>query len=518
MSGTRGGTIKVAVPHPPPHQDIHKSVSPIIAGWGPGIAYSRIFRYQWISPDAPKHGSDGLETRYDPLESASAREIVCDLCESWQLDDDGNLSVKLRSDLHWHISNPFLDRGLNAEDVVYSINRLSDPTMPNSYLTNTLSEAISTAPDMVQISLTLPDAEIFHKLADARFAIVASETVNLNGDLTQGPTIGTGPWMLDTFSTDRMRFVANHNYFIPELPLLDGIEVVVIEDAKVRMTSLRTRQIDLLQPELNELIPSLERFPELQWTRSHDPSVGIEVAFNTNHGVLAAPSMRTAIMKAWNPNFLIDTLHHGQSFISVGLPLNDPEWLLPTAEVDAFFADRTGVLELLESHDIPQDSSIRIRVGEFGDAYIATATSLASAISSIGIDASVERVSTRTFGEDVWGAGDYEAYVGAPPPQSSATSMLFTVHHSAGPWNTTGYANPFLDSLIEQQTIELKPANRRELMLEIQREILRGAYLFRPGVKVLHWVWWPRLNNVTPNTFRADSFWLTRLWLDANER
>ena len=43
VSGQRGGEIKVAVPQSPPHQDIHKSVSPILAAWGPGIAYSLAF-------------------------------------------------------------------------------------------------------------------------------------------------------------------------------------------------------------------------------------------------------------------------------------------------------------------------------------------------------------------------------------------------------------------------------------------------------------------------------------------
>ena len=506
--------IKIAVPHPPPHQDIHKSVSPIIAGWGPGIAYSRIFRYQWVAPGAPQGGLEGLEGRYDPLASVSAHQIVCDLCESWELDSEGTLSVKLRSDLDWHVSNPILDRNLNADDVVYSINRFSYPTMPNSYLANTIANASAVASDTVQIDLTLLDAEIFDKLADARFAIVAPEAVNLNGDLTQGPTIGTGPWMLDSFGADRMRFAANRNYFIPELPLLEGIEIVTIEDPKVRITSLRTKQLDLVQPDLDELLPALERFSDLRWVRSHDPSSGVEIAFNTNHSPLNSAVTRTAIMKAWNPNFLVETLHRGQSFISVGLPLHNPEWLLPTAEIDAFFDDRAGVLELLEGHEVPEGSTVQIRVGEFGDTYIETATSLARAINSIGIDVSVERISTRTFGEDVWGSGYYEAYVGAPPPQSSTTSTLFTVHHSAGPWNTTGYASAVLDSLIEQQTIELNPEKRRELILEIQREILRGAYLFRPGARVLHWVWWSNINNVAPSTFRADSFWLTRLWLN----
>ena len=513
VTGLVGGTIKTAVPQPAPHQDIHKSVSPILAGWGPGITYSRLFRYRWLEPIEPHYGATDLGTRYDPHASTSAHEIICDLCESWEFDNEGTLSIKIRPNVQWHQSNPQLGRGLTIDDVVYSIDRLNDPTTPNSHLVNTIAEAKSAGSNTVEIRLTLPDAEILAKLADARFAIVAPEVVSLNGDLTQGPTIGTGPWILDSFERGRMRFSANRDYFIAELPLLDGIDVAIIEDPQIRITTLRTGQLDIVQPATEEMIPAIERFDELRWTQSHDASAGIEIAFNTSRSELDSIVLRTAIIKSWDPNGLIDSLHHGQSFISAGLPINDPDWLLPTNEVDAFFNNRAEVLQLLEDQRLPTGIILTVRVGEFGDAYIETARSIATTARSLGFLASVERVSTRTFGEDIWSTGDYDIYVGAPPPQTSTTSMLFAVHHSKGPWNTTRYSTPKLDSLIERQSVEINPANRRAMMLEIQREILRGAHLSRPAAKVSHWLWWSHLRNVAPNTFRADSFWLTRLWL-----
>lgn len=518
VTGEYGGTIKTAIPQSAPHQDIHKSVSPVLAGWGPGIAYSRLFRYRWLEPHEPNIGIDALADRYDPQSSTSAHEIICDLCQSWEMDDDTTLTISLKPQVPWHVTNPLLGRNLTAEDVVYSIERLSDPKLPNSHLVNTIAEARATGDDSLQIKLTIPDAEIFDKLADARFAIVASEAVNLDGDLTQGPTIGTGPWILDSFDRNRMQFTANPEYFIPELPLLDGIDVAVVADPQVRITTLRTGQLDLLQPAINDMIPAIERFDELRWTQSHDPSAGIEVAFNTSRNGLDSHRLRTAISKSWDPNTLIDSVHHGQSFISVGPPSNDPAWLLPSSEIDPFFNDRRGLQQLLEGYRVPNGINLLIRVGEFGDEYIETAQSLASAARSLGLLVSIERVSTRTFGENIWSFGDYDIYVGAPPPQSSATSMLFAVHHSRGPWNSTHYATERLDALIEQQSIELDSAARRNLLHEIQREILNGAHLFRPAAKVSHWVWWSHLRNVAPSTFRSDSFWLTRMWLGERVR
>lgn len=514
VEGLRGGTIKIAVPGTPAHQDIHKSVSPILAGWGPGIAYSRLFQYRWLKPNEPNSGVDQLSSRYDPTTSTSAHEIICDLCENWQFDGDTTLSIKLRPTIHWQETNPGLGRDLTAEDVAFSINRLTDPQMANSHLVNTVAQARAVGDDVVEIVLTLPDAEIFDKLADARAAIVAPETVNLNGDLTQGPTIGTGPWVLESFERSGMSFRANERYYIPELPLLDGIDVSIIEDEQTRTTALRTGQLDLIQPDLPDLIAATERFDELRWIRSHDPAAGIEVAFNTTRNHLTNSQLfREAVLYTWDPNGLIDDLHNGQSFISAGLPLYNPEWLLPTTEINAFFNDRTKVLELLEGVLLPTGIIINIRVGEFGEDYIATALSLADAINQLGATASVEAVSTRTFGEDIWIKGDYDIYIGAPPPLTSATSALFAIHHSGGPWNTTGYSTAELDALIELQAVEIDPIARGELMLEIQREIFRGAHIFHPAASVSHWLWWSHLRNVAPSTYRADSTWLSRLWL-----
>ncbi len=505
--------LKTAIPIAPSHQDVHKSVSPVLAAWGPGIVYSRIFRYRWIEPEEPNYGTDALVSRYDPRKSASAYEIICDICNYWELNDDLTLSIKIRSGVEWHETNPGLDRTLTADDVVYSLDRLNDPTLANSHLVNTVADIRSVGDDTVEIDLMVPDAEIFDKLADARTAIVAPEVVNFAGDLTQGPTIGTGPWVLESFDADRMRYRGNDQYFIPGLPLLDGIDVAIIEDSRTRVVSLRTGQLDFIQPDVADLAAAVERFSDLRWTSTHDPAAGVEVAFNTTKWALESTTLRSAIMYSWDPVGLIDDIHSGQSFVSAGLPLNDPSWLLTSTEIETYFNDRSELSNLLDGLRLPRGIILKISVGEFGDAYLDTAVSLADAIQRLGLIASVEAVSTRDFAEDIWLYGGYDIYVGAPPPQSSASSRLLAVYHSAGPWNTTGYSTPELDDLIALQVSEVDPIARRELMLEIQREIFRGAYMFMAGAQVSHWLWWSHLRNVAPNTFRADSFWLTRLWL-----
>ena len=60
------------------------------------------------------------------------------------------------------------------------------------------------------------------------------------------------------------------------------------------------------------------------------------------------------------------------------------------------------VLKLLDGISLPRGIEFTIHVGQYGDDYIETANSLASAVRSLGLLVSVEVVSTRQFGEEAW--------------------------------------------------------------------------------------------------------------------
>ena len=132
--------------------------------------------------------------------------------------------------------------------------------------------------------------------------------------------------------------------------------------------------------------------------------------------------------------------------------------------------------------------------------------------------AEVDRVSTRQFGDDVWIGGDYDIFVGSPPPISSTTSYLFAVHHSDGPWNTTGYADPEIDRLIEAQAREYDPISRGKLLVELQRLILKGSHRYFSATRTTYWMWWDYVHDFNPQTPLGDSDFLTKVWLTERPR
>jgi ABC-type transport system substrate-binding protein len=159
-----------------------------------------------------------------------------------------------------------------------------------------------------------------------------------------------------------------------------------------------------------------------------------------------------------------------------------------------------------------------IKVGEYGQRYVEQAIAMAASLSSVGISAHVERVSTRVFGDEVWIGGNYDIAVGAPPPISSTSAYLFSVHHSDGPWNTSGYSNAEIDRLIEAQAREYDLLKRGELLRSIRRLILAGSHRFISATHTTNWMWWDYVHDFNPRTPRGDSDFLTTTWITEKVR
>ena len=226
-------------------------------------------------------------------------------------------------------------------------------------------------------------------------------------------------------------------------------------------------------------------------------------------------AIREAMMLTWDPEAWNNDFWDGQARLSVGLPDLGigAGRLLPGSAFTDRFNDPASASSRLSTKGLVSAGNVIIKVGEFGQNYIDQAFAMANGLASVGISADVERVSTRTFGDEVWIGGDFDIAVGAPPPVLSTTAYLYAVHHSDGPWNSTGYTDPEIDRLIEAQAREYDIVKRTELLLELQRRILGGSHRFISATRTTYWMWWVYVHDFDPRTPRGDSDFLTRVWV-----
>ncbi len=488
-----GGVLRLLTSEDIAHQDIHFEASPALATWGPGIAYSRLLRF-----------TSGPDVQQPSL------EVRCDLCDSWRMVDPVTFEFTLRDGIRWHDDALVGGRALNANDVLYSLTRQLGG--PNGGLFGSIDDMAGTGDRVLTVSLADPDADFMLGLADARSKIVSREAVELNGDLRNGPTIGTGPWRLtSTGSALTHGFERFQDYFGDELAYADELRVHIVDDPQTRDAAFIVGQIDVMELTPFEWDALKQGQDGLQAVFVPETGAGVEFALNPDRFPFDDPDVRRAAFAALNPAQAIEDLWLGAGYLSFGVPLNGPDWGLEATDLLGRIASPAESRKLLSGIET---GPVTIKVGRFGDAYIAHANRIAEELRAVGFEVTVEEVTRVAFADDVWKGGNYQAFLGPIPPVTSPNAFLFTVVHSEGPYYRGGPSDEQIDILIELQAGEYDVDVRRARLKEIQRRMLASAVRFMPVTRMSVWAVQPWVRNFRPNLSGFEYAHWAEVWLD----
>ena len=448
------------------------------------------------------------------MESPS-RAVECDLCESWEMEGPRSYLFRLREGVRWQAIEPVNGRELTAEDISFSYVRQSQPGLPNAPLLHNVDTVQPLAPLELRITLVSPDADFLGTLADGHTKVVAREAVELTGDLRDGPTVGTGPWVLDrTVADDSHLFSRSTSYFEPGLPLLDGMRVHILPDAATRTAAFKVAIVDVHQMEPDEWREHLQREPLAPSTLVKQPGAGLEVALNAGRPPFDDARVRQAAFLALDPLHAIEAHWGGFAFVSMGFPVQGRDWLPSEDDIRRYLNRPADARALFQDAGITDPVPVTIKVGDFGSAYIAHAESMAREMAAVGFAPEVEVVNRRDFGEKVWLGGDYQMFAGPAAPIASPNGFLLPVLHSEGVWNTTGHVDDELDALLENQAVATDAAIRSQTIGKIRQRVLQKAYRFMPAARVTIWTWRPRVEDFYPNFAGSGYYHWTRVWLD----
>ena len=492
----RGGTLNLSTENGIAHQDVHLDVSPALSTWGPGIVYSRLLRLR-----------SGLEIELPSL------VVECDLCDSWTMESPTLFRFDLRPDARWQNLAPVDGRHVRADDVVFSYIRQGNSVSPNASLLHNVTEVRAEDPTTVRVTFRSPDADGLLALADGHSKIVAREAVDLNGNLRDGPTVGSGPWILDSTGDNEHAFSRNPGYYGPSPPLLDAISIKVLPDDQTRSAAFQVGRIDITRMEPSEWTEHSQRATNVPFLGVPQPGMGVEIAFNTTEPPFDDIRVRRAAMLAMDPLKAIREHWGGFGFIGPGFPVASPEWLLPEDDLAQRFHRTDDARSLLENAAPVRPGPVTITVGDFGQPYLNHAHAISVELGSVGFDTKVDIVNRRHFGENVWLGGNYQLMVGPPAPVSIPNSYLLPVLHSDGVWNTTGHRDQTLDELLEAQAVTSDNDLRTDLIHQIQERILDQAYRFMPTARVDIWTWNHRVRDFHPNFAAFEYHHWSRVWV-----
>ena len=511
-SGTNGGALTVVAAARIPHRDVHQEVQETLTALGPGLAYSRLLRLR---------SGEGSNQPNLLLE--------CDLCQSWELNEDLAYVFKLRPGIDWQNVAPVNGRALNTQDVVFSLDRLKTPGWPNAPLLSSIGEATAIDDLTLQVELALEDADALLALADGHVKIVAPEVVTMYGDLKDAPVVGTGPWVWqETGPGEGMEFTRNSNYFENNLPFLDQLDVTVMRSGPLgdspgsveldKVAAFRAGLVDVFSAGPGEWDMVRRGDTDFQSVVSRRSGAGVVLAMNSQMPNLKETAVRQAVFQAIDPWDYLDTVWSGQGFASVGIPVRESGWLLDRPEMrQNYFADPGKARQLLldSGQRLPLDLEVTVRIERTGGENLALEERLIADLTAVGFNPELRRMNPVQFDDLVMGpAREFQLAVGAVPPTSTTNSYLFGLLHSKGQWNLSGHEDKQLDSMIEAQAAEFDDTARRDRLVEIQRRVLEQAYLFSPVTAASRWVFSSDLMGFEPNTALSEyNFW-SRTWLD----
>jgi peptide/nickel transport system substrate-binding protein len=448
-----------------------------------------------------------LENVYDTLvQPGPDLQMEPALAESWDISADNlTWTFTLRDGVTFHNG-----RSLTADDVVYSYGRIMDPDVgaANSFRFASVEEVVAVDDRTVEIHLTRPTPNLLVNIGGFKgMAIIPQEIVD-DGTIDTFP-IGTGPFKFVSQSPDQgIVLERNPDYWRADegLPHLDGIRFVQIPDATVKLTNLRTGEVDWIDGVPPQDLDSL----------GSDSAVVLErvpggdyhyFALNMNRAPFDDPDVRRAIAMAIDRDVITEAAQFGAATPNqTAIPASN-FWATDYSPFTP--GDTDGAAALLESAGV-SDLTIEFMVSSDFPETVTQAQVIASQLAAIGVTVEISDVDFGTW-LDRQGQGDFDAFMLSWIGNIDPDDFYYAQHHSDGTFNFQGYANPDVDALLDEARVETDQDARKTLYDEAARLIVDDAsyiYLYNPeNVQA----WGPQVEGYEVRGDNAIRFVETRL-------
>ncbi len=256
--------------------------------------------------------------------------LVPELAESWETPDDGiTWRFRLRQNVQFQHTRWFTPtRALNADDVVFSFQRIIDPKHPwhnvngDSYpyfdslqFADNVRSVRKLDNRTVEFRLRQPDASFLWHLATHYASVMSAEyaaALERSGDqeeLDREP-VGTGPFRLGEYRAGQYIRLLRHDAYWRGKPQMPQVVIDLGSGGTGRLSKLLTGECDVLAWPAASQLTSLRDDPRLRLTLRPGMNIAY-LAFNTHKPPLDNPQVRHALALAINNQRLMQSIYYG---------------------------------------------------------------------------------------------------------------------------------------------------------------------------------------------------------------
>jgi peptide/nickel transport system substrate-binding protein len=424
--------------------------------------------------------------------------VVPELARAWQVSPDGKrVTFQLQRGVKFHDGTDF-----NAEAVKWNIERILDPqnkSPQRAPLEPAIASVTVVDPNTVAIDLKKPFAPLLAALAERPGFIVSPTAAKQMGqDFGQRP-VGTGPFKFVEWVRDSQVTLERFpDYWEKGKPHLDRVIFRVVPDPTVRLTMVRTGEVDIATDVDAKDIPGIRNEASLRISEMKPAARWTALQWRVDEPPFNNKALRQAIALAIDRNEIRDVLLRGfgeaaRGPVSPGLWWSDPAF--QGIQLDLELAKK----KLAEAG---HPNGFRAKfVVENTPQWIRQTELLQAQLQKINVSLDVEPVNPAdAYSRIVQKKTNWTHTLWAQ--RADPNGLLYILFHSKGNANTTGYSNPKVDELLDQASAIYEVERRRPLYYQADRLITDDVpYVFLNytaefavmGRKVQNWSWIPDL-------------------------
>jgi len=503
----RGGTLRVFQYDSPASMSIHEEAlnsaqNPMMSVFNNLVLFKQ---------DVPQNRSD---------------TIVPDLATKWSWNSNmTEVTFQLRRGVSWHDGKPFTAADVKCTwDLILGNGPEKLRANPRKAWYRNL-DSVSVKGDTVTFHLKRPQPAFIALLASGYSPVYPC---HVSSQAMRQHPIGTGPFKFVSYRpNESIKLVRNAQYWKPGRPYLDGIEWTIISNRSTAILAFIAGNFDLTFP-FGVTVPLMKNMKAQAPAAICDvepANQSTNLIVNRDMPPFNSPEIRRAMALALDRKSFIDILAEGQG--DIGGTMQPPPqgvWGMPAEMLRALpgynpdvAKNRAEARKLMEKDGYGPDNRLPVKVSvrntpPFRD----PAVILIDQLKEIYIDAELEAVETANWFPKVY-RKDYRVGLNLTGAGVDDPDAQFYENYACGSdRNYTGYCNPEIDKLFDQQSMEPDQKKRRHLVWEIDKRLQedgarpilyhnRFATCWQPQVKGL-----TIMQNSLFNGWRMEDVWLDK--------
>jgi len=436
---------------------------------------------QPVSLDAATNNSGGAylvaQLINEPLMEFDAKgHPIPWLAESVSNPSPTKFVYKIRQGVRFSDGSP-----LTAEDVAYSFARHLDPKLASQigYYYGSVHSVRASGPHEVTFTLKSPDISFPLTTPIATYILKKSFAKPLGKDYARpgGKMVGTGPFLLGSYSSSGITVTRNPHYWGPKPPV-DRIDYAYIGDPESELLALQNGSIDGTFGVSPQKAIQYARIPSV--TLRGDLNLNAFLSMKVTSPPWNDVNVRRAVAHCWDGRgFVKGALQGlGQAVTGIVFP---PQWhvLYSPAELKALYKS-------VPSYPFDFDAArAELRKSSTPNGFTASITfptslpdvglalqSLSANLKRIGINLNVQGVTINQWLAEVYGhKSDFAVilYGGYdyPDPLDVLQNSLWSVNAVENGYNFAHYNNPTVDRLLKIARAPAAPAVRKKALNQI---------------------------------------------------